>query len=255
MTLTTLDSFISSYLHMKDFPNDISLNGVQVQNSQPDTKEISKIAFAVDACLDTIIRAHQAQADMLFVHHGLFWGHEQSITGIHYTRIKELITADIALYACHLPLDAHTEIGHNYALAKQIGLTNLQPFGVWKNTTIGVKGEFSTPCSIDRIIKDMFTDGAEPMTVLPFGNKDIRTAGIICGGGAREVEQAIDQNLDLYITGETKHESYHVIMENKISLIAGGHYETEKLGLKLLMEKINKETNISCVFIESPTGL
>lgn len=255
MTLIELNTYISTYLKIQDFPNDISLNGIQVQNSQPAVKEIKKIAFAVDACADTIHRAHLAQADMLFVHHGLFWGYEQSLTGIHYDRIRQLILNDIALYACHLPLDAHQEIGHNYALARQIGLENLEPFGVWKNTVIGVKGTFTKPKTIEQILKAMFTDGAAPVTVLPFGNKDIKTAGIICGGGAREVEQAIEQNLDVYITGETKHESYHTILENKISLIAGGHYETEKLGLKLMMEKIQAEKGISCVFIESPTAL
>lgn len=255
MTLNELNTYISSYLKIQDFPNDTSLNGVQVQNSEPDTKQITKIAFAVDACGDTIRRAHLAQADMLFVHHGLFWGYEQGITGIHYERIRQLILNDTALYACHLPLDAHREIGHNYALARQIGLENLEPFGVWKNTVIGVKGGFTKPKSIDQIINAMFTDGAAPVTVLPFGNKEIKTAGIICGGGAREVEQAIQQKLDVYITGETKHESYHTILENKISLIAGGHYETEKLGLKLMMEKIQTEKDIPCVFIESPTAL
>ena len=131
MTLTQLDAFLSSYLHIQDFPNDISLNGIQVQNSQPGTKQIKKAAFCVDACRDTINRSIQAHADLLFVHHGLFWGREQGLTGIHYERISQLIQNDLALYACHLPLDAHKEIGHNYSLARKIGLSELEPFGEW----------------------------------------------------------------------------------------------------------------------------
>ena len=255
MTLNELTIYLNDFLRVENFPNDPSKNGIQVQNSQPDTKEIKKIAFAVDACADTINRAVLEQADMLFVHHGLFWGLEHTLTGIHYNRIRQLIIADTALFACHLPLDAHQEIGHNYALARQIGLENLEPFGVWKNTSIGVKGSFPEQKTIDQVVKEVCKDGAKPITVLPFGRRDIKSVGIICGGGAREVEQAIEQNLDLYITGETKHESYHTILENRISLIAGGHYETEKLGLKLMMEKIKREKGISCVFIESPTSL
>ncbi len=255
MTLTQLDAFLSSYLHIQDFPNDISLNGIQVQNSQPGTKQIKKAAFCVDACRDTINRSIQAHADLLFVHHGLFWGREQGLTGIHYERISQLIQNDLALYACHLPLDAHKEIGHNYSLARKIGLSELEPFGEWNRTIIGVKGVFQKPVALDYIIKQAGLEGAGPLTVLPFGCKDIRTAGIICGGGAREVSQAIEQNLDLYITGEIKHESYHTILESGISVIAGGHYETEKLGVRLIMEKIEEETDIEAVFIESPTSL
>lgn len=255
MTLLEVHEFLHEYLREEDFPNDSSLNGIQVQNSDAGGKKIQRIAFAVDACADTIQRAASVHADILFVHHGLFWGQEQTLTGIHYKRIRQLITHDIALYASHLPLDAHPEIGHNYALARLIGLEDLEPFGRWRTTVIGVKGKFTKPQSIDSVVKAMFTDGSKPLTVLPFGKKKIQTAGIICGGGAREVEQAIAQHLDLYITGETKHESYHTILENGISLIAGGHYATEKLGLTLLMEKIEKETDIACLFIESPTAL
>lgn len=255
MTLNQINEFLVEYLLTKDFPNDISLNGIQVQNKEPDKKEITKIAYAVDACKETIERAHQAQADMLFVHHGLFWGSELALTGIHHERIKSLIDYDITLYASHLPLDAHKEIGHNYGLAKQLGLENLEPFGVWKDTVIGVKGSFSKPVTLDYIIQKMFTDGGNPNTVLPFGKKHIQSIGIISGGGAREVEQAIEQKLDLYITGETKHELYHTILENKISLIAGGHYATEKLGLHLLSDIIEQECGIPGVFIDTPTGL
>ncbi len=255
MTLHELHEMLHSYFCIKDFPNDPSLNGIQVQNSQPKEKKIRTMAFAVDACADTIKKAIEAHADTLFVHHGLFWGREQAITGMHYERIKQLILNDIALYACHLPLDAHPITGHNYALARLIGLENLQPFGQWQQSVIGVKGSFTKPKTIDAIVNAMFTDGSKPLTVLPFGKKEIHTAGIISGGGAGEITQAIEQNLDVYITGEIKHENYHTALENEISLIAGGHYATEKHGLRLLMEKIEKETDIVCVFLESPTGL
>ena len=134
MKLKELDSYFRGFLSIDDLVGtDASQNGVQVEN----TADITCIAFAVDACMETFKRAKEAGAQMLFVHHGLFWGHEQTLTGTHYQRIKFLIENNIALYAAHLPLDIHPIIGNNVALARAAGLIDLKPFGEYHGNTIG----------------------------------------------------------------------------------------------------------------------
>jgi dinuclear metal center YbgI/SA1388 family protein len=253
MKLTELDAWFRSFLDMEEFRRaDPSSNGVQVENSGAD---IQKVAFAVDACQETIERAAAAGAGMLFVHHGLFWGHPLTVTGSHYRRIASLLRHDMALYACHLPLDANNPYGNNFGLGEQIGLTSLEPFGEWRHAVIGVKGQFIQSVTIDEVIRRLFPDGTKPLTVLPFGPAAVKTAGIISGGGGDEAEQAIEQRLDLYITGEISHEVYHMALENGITVIAGGHYRTETIGVRRIAEKLSGETGIETLFIDLPTGM
>jgi dinuclear metal center YbgI/SA1388 family protein len=254
-SLNELDRYFRSFLAFDAFPGDPSRNGIQVQNSAPDNKPITCIAFAVDACQETIQRAGQSGAQLLFVHHGLFWGQEQILTGSQYHRISKLIHTDIALYACHLPLDAHPELGNNACLATRIGLLNPLPFGSWKNMTIGLRGELPEPVSIDRICEKLFTAGELPLTLLPFGPHQINTVAVISGGGEHEISQAISCGVDLYITGEIGHEQYHQALENGLNVIAAGHYQTETAGVMAVMHKLESDMSIKTVFIDVPTGL
>ncbi len=231
---------------------DPSRNGLQVDN---DGVDITRVAFAVDACLETIERARAAGAGMLFVHHGLFWQENECVTGIHYRRMQALFGANMALYASHLPLDAHSEVGNNSGLAARLGLVNLEPFGEWHGCDIGFRGEMAAPASLDDILGKLFPDGKKAAHVLPFGPKSITRIGIVSGGASDEVHQAIALGLDLYITGEIGHEIYHPALENGISVIAGGHYQTETVGVRLVAERLGRETGIDTVFIDVPTGL
>lgn len=172
-----------------------------------------------------------------------------------YKRISFLIKNDIALYAAHLPLDVHPELGNNAGLAAAAGLENLEPFGVYKGQAIGVSGVFGSPKTIEEVINSIgFTEG-ECLGILPFGKKEIKTAGVIAGGGPREVEQALKENLDLYITGDVAHEVYHMCLEGNINMISCGHYNTETFGPRLMMERVRKDTSLDTFFINVPTGL
>ena len=255
MTLNELDEYFRSFLHIEDFPSDPSLNGIQIQNSKPDEKQIKKIAFAVDACEETAKKAAENGCDMLFVHHGLFWGDCQKITGSHYKRVSAFINNDLALYACHIPLDANNPYGNNYGLAARLNMKNLEGFGQWRGMTIGVKGELEKPMTIDEIASKVLNKDEVPLRILDFGKKNIKTVGIISGGAAEDVEQAIAENLDLYITGEINHEIYHFVEENSMNMIAGGHYQTETVGVNLVKQKVEQELNIQCMFIDIPTML
>ena len=255
MTLTELDEYFNSFLKKENFSNDISLNGIQIQNSNPDSKQIKKVAFAVDACEESVLKAIDCKADVLFVHHGLFWGDCKTITGSFYSRISEFIKNDLALYAMHIPLDANIPYGNNFALAQRIGLQNIERFGKWRGMSIGLKGKLSSPCSAQELSQKVLNPDEKPLAILPFGKTLIETVGIISGGAAEDVEDAILEGLDAYITGEPSHEKFHVAKEGKINMICGGHYQTETTGINLVRQKVEKELKIPCEFIDIPTML
>ncbi len=253
MKLKDFDYYIRSILDMEGTAGiDASLNGIQVTRKN---KEINRAAFAVDACMEVFERAADFGADLIFVHHGIFWGKPVPITGGHYKRISFLVEKDIALYAAHLPLDVHSGIGNNAGLAKAAGLQNLQPFGEYKGKNIGVKGSFPSSRTIEEIIMSLGLDTDSCLGILPFGKKNILTAGVIAGGGAREVEEALEDDLDLYLTGDVAHEVYHYCLEGGINMISCGHYNTETFGPRLMMEQVGKDTPLETIFIDVPTGL
>lgn len=231
---------------------DPSRNGLQVDNGG---SAIGRVAFAVDASLETIERAISTGAGMLVVHHGLFWRESEPLTGYHYKRIKALLDSGLALYASHLPLDAHAECGNNAGLAARLSLGKLHPFGLWHGCLIGYAGEFETAVDLDEILRRLFPDGKKPAHILPFGPRAIRTVGIVSGGASDNVHDAIAEGLDLFITGEIEHEAYHPALESGISVVACGHYQSETVGVRLLAERLGRETGIDTVFIDVPTGL
>ena len=210
MKLKELDSYFRSFLAIDELSGtDVSLNGIQVENDA----DITCIAFAVDACMETFRRAKEAGAQMVFVHHGLFWGHEQTLTGIHYQRIKFLIENNMALYAVHLPLDIHPIIGNNVALAREAGLIDLKPFGEYHGIKVGVKGTFKSPVATEQVLSTLGYDRAELLACLAFGKEKNLTGAVITGGGEHDVAAAIDEEIDLYITGDAAHVVYHTCLE------------------------------------------
>ncbi|MDY3131027.1 MAG: Nif3-like dinuclear metal center hexameric protein [Treponema sp.] len=255
MTLVEINNWFNSFLKKEDFPSDISLNGIQIQNSEPESKQIKKIAFAVDACEETAKKAAEAGAHLLFVHHGLFWGGCQTITGSFYKRISTFIKNDLALCAYHIPLDANNPYGNNWGLAARLGLRNCESFGTWRGMVLGVKGELSEELTINELAERVLRKGVTPRSVLSLGKEKIKTVGIISGGASDDVADAIEQGLDCYITGEFAHEDYHLAREMGINVIGGGHYETETVGVSLVMEKVEKELGIECIFVDVPTNL
>jgi len=253
MTTLECDAYLVKLLdHDRFVSADPSQNGLQITNSG---KEIKRAAFAVDACLETIERAAAAQADILCVHHGLFWKDPELVTGIHYRRIKTAIDSDLALFASHLPLDAHGELGNNMGLLRRLKLDDPQPFGDWRGVCIGWRGLSPLALDLDTVIRRLFPDGKTVPHILPFGPRDIRTIGIISGGAAHEANQAAKAGCDLFITGEISHELYHYARENRLSILAAGHYQTETVGIQLLAAHLGRETGIDTLFIDVPTGL
>lgn len=255
MTLHELDAYFRTFLKIEDYPADPSQNGIQIENGEADAKQIETVAFAVDACEATATLAARAGADLLFVHHGLFWRDCEKLTGHQYKRVASFVKNNLALYACHLPLDACNPYGNNYGLAERLALTDTEPFGEWRGMKIGVKGRLPEPLSIRSLSAKALKPGEKPLRILPFGKAAIETVGIISGGAGEDAAQAAMQGLDAYITGEISHEDFHVIKECGINVIVGGHYQTETIGVQLVMEKLAAETGIRTMFIDFPTGL
>jgi dinuclear metal center YbgI/SA1388 family protein len=253
MTTTDLDLYFRTFLDIEGFVStDNSLNGLQVDKGGG---PVAKIAFAVDACMESFRRAKEAGADMLFVHHGLFWGKPLALTGTHRERLRFLLDNDIALYACHLPLDAAPEVGNNAVLARLLGIETPEPFCDHRGKTIAYKGKLAKPLSADEAARKIAFMDRPPTAVYPFGKALSETAAVVSGGAPFEVLQAVDAGVDLYVTGETGHSIYHSIIEAKINMVAGGHYNTEVWGVRAVMDRVKKELSLETEFIDLPTGL
>lgn len=255
MTLNELNRYFNSFLHKEDYDSDVSLNGIQISNSAPNEKPITKVAFAVDACEATALKAAEVGAQVLFVHHGLFWGHCETITGTHYKRVAAFIKNDLALIAYHIPLDANEFVGNNFGIAKRIGLEKVRPFGKWRGMTLGAIGELSQEVKIDELAQKLFPNGEKPSKILPFGKEMIKKVAVISGGAGEDFTQAVKIGADAYITGEVSHEDYHGIEESGINVIAGGHYNTETVGVQLVQKRLEEDKGLQTVFIDIPTGL
>lgn len=240
-------------LSVKEFRAiDDSLNGLQIGDEEG---EVKKIAFAVDACLESILRAREAGAQMLFVHHGLFWGKPEALTGRMYRRIRACFDGGLALYGCHLPLDAHPELGNNIGLARLAGLKDIEPFGIYKGRSIGFKGRLEPAISLDDFVARILPGGDDPFFVYPFGKKLNTHVAIVSGGAPFDSFQAIEDGMDLFLTGESSHSIYRHVEEAGLNVVSAGHYATEIHGVKAVSGLVAEELGLETVFLDLPTGL
>ena len=249
--LTEIVNFLDNYLDPERI-EDVSANGLQVGKEHP----VEKAAFAVDASMDSLIGAKQANADMLIVHHGIVWGGIKNITGNLYERIKFMMDNEIALYASHLPLDRHPVCGNNIQIIKLLGIhENVSEFGKYHGNFIGYLGEYDKPKNLQEITGEIEEKLNTQCITLKFGGDKIKKVAVVSGGAASIVSEAIEKQIDLYITGEVKHDIYHLVKESGINVIAAGHYATETTGVRALMEVIKEKFNIDVEFLNIPTGL
>jgi dinuclear metal center YbgI/SA1388 family protein len=252
LTTAKLDAFFKSFLEIDGFASsDSSLNGIQVDN---DGSPVKKIAFGVDAAMETFERAAAVNAGMLFVHHGLFWGVPLRIAGNLKSRIKFLLDHNICLYAVHLPLDQHPKLGNNACIAELLGLENIEPFGVYHGRKIGYKGTFPKPVTTEEAVKKISFMGRPPLGVFCFGKKENLSAAVVSGGAPENARDALEEGVELFVTGESSHQVYHECLEGKLNMIAGGHYSTEVWGVQAVMRHCIAELGIEAEFVDVPTG-
>ncbi len=245
-----LDGMFMTNPNLKDDSN----NGLQVQGAL----EVKNAVFGVDACSALFEKAAAKNADFIFVHHGISWNDSlKRLIGPNARRVSPLFKNDISLYAAHLPLDMHPEIGHNILIAKMLKLQKCRNFVKYNGGELGIAGELADPVSIAQITSVL--DKELPTKCMVFGNvgRPIRKIAIISGGGCRpdSVTEAARQGMDCFIVGEGNHTSYHFINEENIILVAAGHYATEKPGVLAVMDKIKEKFGIDCEFVDIPTGL
>ena len=250
MKLKELASWLDDYLQLSEF-DDPSLNGLQVEG----TPEVRRVAVAVDASLSTFEKAAEGGADLLIVHHGLFWGSPLAIVGMHKRRVQFLLEHEISLYACHIPLDAHREVGNNWGLARLLGLGALQDFGTWRGKPIGVRGAFDEPVALRDLADRIERTLGESVLVHAGGRMEGASLGVISGSAARDLVTAAAEGLDALLTGEPKHEMFHAAFELNVNALYAGHYMTETVGVKLLAERLEDEFELPSEFILLPTGL
>jgi dinuclear metal center YbgI/SA1388 family protein len=253
MDLKGFDAWCRSHLEIDELAGvDDSLNGIQVGRS---AGVVELVAFAVDACEASIRRAAQAGAQVLFVHHGLFWGKPVRVEGALLERMKLLFGSDLALYACHLPLDRQPEFGNNAVLARLLGLKDIKGFGEFHRVAIGFRGILDPPLTLDEIVRRVLPDGSRPRSLIPGRKAEIASAAIVSGGAAMSAVEALAEGMDLYVTGEPSHSIYHAVLEGGMAFLAAGHYATEVWGVKAMAERLSRETGMKTLFIDLPTGL
>ncbi len=253
MTLHELDRRLSGYLDLASVAAiDRSRNGLQVARR---SSEVRRVAFAVDASLEAFRRAVDAEADLLVVHHGMFWADPLVLTGSAYERVRFLVEHDLALWAAHFPLDLHPVVGNNAGIARRLGLVDVEPFGLHQGVRLGCKGRLPAPLPLARLAELLGEGQPDPVTILPFGPAEVRTVGIVSGGAPLDVEQAVREGLDAYVSGEPSHLIYHYCREERIDAVFAGHYRTETHGVKALAAWLAQETGVETTWLDVPTGL
>jgi dinuclear metal center YbgI/SA1388 family protein len=253
MTVGDLDRWLSSFLNIGALEGiDSSQNGLQVGST---SAEVQKVAFAVDACMESFRRAAQWGAGLVVAHHGIIWAEPRRIVGSLFERVRFLVEKNLALYAVHLPLDLHPEVGNNIGIARLLGLRDIQPFGEHHGVTIGCRGTLAEPVRLEEIVSRLSGRQGEQVRTLPFGPPTVRSVGIVSGKAAGDTRQAIAAGLDLFITGEPSHEVYHHCLEERIHVIFAGHYHSESFGVRLLAERLARETGVETTYLDIPTGL
>lgn len=246
-----LDALLSTH-EIPDYPN--ALNGLQVDSD----RDTTKVAAAVDVSERTIRGALDEGASLLLVHHGLFWGGLQPLRGSFLRRVRLLLESKLALYASHLPLDAHGEMGNNVLLARKLSLTPTAGFARFQSLDIGVMGDAELPTA-------ELVSRAEAFAKRHGGS--VRTAGVtpgrltsrwaICtgaGADAGTLREAVEKGVDTLVVGEGPHWTAVDAGERGLAIIYAGHYATETLGVRAIAERVSDAFGIPWVFIPAPTG-
>jgi dinuclear metal center YbgI/SA1388 family protein len=250
MRTTELITYLNEYLHIAEH-EDRSNNGLQVEGAS----SVNQVAFAVDACQSAFEGAREAGVQLLITHHGLFWSEVKLLTGPHLQRVKTLLDANLGLYAAHLPLDAHPEVGNNVELCRLIGLTDIQPWGSYKGQAIGFGGTLPRPITLNNLAAKIDAALGVNSRVLSFGPQVIDRVAVCSGGASFLIPQVVDAGFNTYFSGETSHSHYHDAKDYGLNVIYSGHYATETVGLKALARHLENKFDLQTVWLDLPTGM
>lgn len=245
ITLQELCEHLDHRLEIDQF-KDGCPNGLQVEGRQ----EIRSVATAVTSSLNVIKLAVEAGVQALIVHHGMFWNRDEfPVVGTKKQKLELLLKNEISLLAYHLPLDAHQEFGNNWKAARDLNWNDLEPFGEFGGTFIGVKGRFPK-ISVNRFQRQIEDYYGRPAHVAAGGAEEVRSAALISGGAYREAAQAAKEGIDCFITGNFDEPAWHTAFEEKVNFFAMGHSASERVGPMALREYIFDNLGVESIFID-----
>ncbi|MDZ7373803.1 MAG: Nif3-like dinuclear metal center hexameric protein [candidate division KSB1 bacterium] len=225
---------------------DYSLNGLQVEGRA----EIRRIVLGVSACAELFQFAAQTRADAVLVHHGLFWqGQDPRLWGPLRERVRLLLQHDLNLFAYHLPLDKHPELGNNAVAARALGLRDWQPF-----LEVGIVGTCDG-LSLEELLhraEELYGPLSERALIVREGPGTIRKVAILAGGGGKYVPEAIRLGVDLFLTGEAAEPAWNLVREARMHLVALGHHATERVGVQALALHLAERLGLEAEFVDVP---
>jgi dinuclear metal center YbgI/SA1388 family protein len=236
-------AFAHAYLDVDSYP-DYGPVGMQV----PGSREVSRIVCGVSSSLELFERAARAGAELILVHHGLFWDRDpRAIDEPLKRRLKALFDADITLAAYHLALDAHPEVGNNALLARELGILPERRFA-----ELGFGGALQEPVGIEDFADRMREALEMEPLVFDSGPATIETAVVVTGGGGRLLPDAAREGYHLFVTGEAEEWTLQTAKELGMHYAAGGHYATERIGIRALAAKLAERFDVEWQFVELP---
>jgi dinuclear metal center YbgI/SA1388 family protein len=248
--LSEIVRYCDEYLRISEIGDyDNALNGLQLENSG----SVKKIAAAVDCSTRALQGAAGCKADLLIVHHGMFWAGLRPMTKAWHRQLKLALDNDIAVYSAHLPLDSHAEIGNNVLLARALAMENSEPFFEEKGSWLGRRAGMGMILS--ELVKRLERTLRCAVHVTAAGPQMTQQIGIITGGAGGEVARVAAEGIDTFITGEAPHWAAVAAHELGVNLLLGGHYATETFGVKALATHLAEKFQLDWAFLDLPSGL
>lgn len=249
--LQNITELLDSALRIREIKDaSVALNGLQVENNGT----VTKVALAVDGSQKTIDDAIAAGADLLILHHGIYWCGLRPMTGWFKKKIQSCLEHNLAVYGAHLPLDLHPQLGNNAGIARELGLTGCTPEVDYHGTLIGVAGDFDGTVAE---LREKFAQITGSSVTGYVKNTDAPAGRVaVCSGGAGDViYQMHDKGYTTYLTGEENHWVVNAAQDMGINIFFAGHYATETFGVKSLGKLIEEQFGLPTIFIDNPTGM
>jgi len=250
MQRNELVQYLDTYLRISEI-RDYGPQGLQIEGKE----EVNVIVGSVDAQQPCLEAALLHEADMIIAHHGIFWGPVQRLSGPFGRLVRSYMLPGVNLYAAHLALDAHPEVGNNVELARRLGLNVTDWWGEAQGTRIGVIGSTNGGVKFEYLLARFEQSVGTPCLVQPHGPRICNRVAILSGGGAPYLEQAAALGCDTIVTGETSHAHFYTAGNLGINVIYGGHYTTETVGIQALGLHLAERFGIEFHFVDLPTGI
>ncbi len=252
MKLESLLQYLDLYLGTAQYPDyPAAWNGLQVAGPE----DVEHVVAAVDSSVASIEAAVDREADLLVVHHGLFWGGSAPLTGRLFRRVRPLIESRVGLYSSHLPLDGHAEVGNNALLGRALGLSLEGRFDAYQGTPVGWYGNLSGGSDVAGFTARAQAAVGGPVRLIEGGPERIERVGVVTGAGADALAEAATLGLHALVTGECHHHHAIDAAELGVHLVLAGHYATETFGVKALAAHVAERFGLTWEFVDLPTGL